>query len=363
MNRIGTVLFGLLIGIFGQNLQAQESLESVERTLSQQAREIFTSKSFAVRVDQNKAFTRLLMETLARPESYKYDFDSLQTISILRAEDDAFRVFTWQVVYVADTGSNVQYGEQVHYYFGLIQRKFVRKDGKVDYIVIPLKEMDEIPDGIENMVLDNNQWLGGLYYPPKYQKEAILRERFKYYDRVQEGEGFKIKKFKKNMYILMGWSGLDNRSNMKFVDVLSFDPKDSARAVFGANVFYFDPVVAKHRAIFRYSEYAPFSLNYAYVKYGLLGRKKLMLVFDHLASPRPGERQFKEIWELGPDGSYDALYFEKGSGSFTWYKNIELAESYNNKITRKLLEEQRLKEIQRLKDAGIDITTSQDRNN
>jgi hypothetical protein len=80
-----------------------------------------------------------------------------------------------------------------------------------------------------------------------------------------------------------------------------------------------------------------------------------MIVYDHLASPGLGDRKLKEIWEMGPDGSYDALDFSKGR--FEWKKNIDLAEDYNSKVTRKALEAQQDRERERLRDAGLDLGT------
>lgn len=178
--------------------------------------------------------------------------------------------------------------------------------------------------------------------------------KFKYYDPSQRKSNGAIKRVKKDMYLLLGWNGLDNRSNIKFVDVLSFDPRDSTRAIFGANVFYFDPLVAKHRAIFRYSEYSPFGLNMAYVKAGLFpGSKKEMIVYDHLGSPKPGDQKLKEIWEMGADGSYDALSYQKG-GRFEWRKNVEVIDQLSRREIREAAENQekilraRLAELKRL---------------
>lgn len=311
----------------------QRPLPEVELELQQMADEILNHEDFEYKFEQNKAFAALLSQTLRRPESYRYPFDSLQTIGILRAEDNSFRVFTWQIMDQKDP--SLRYGPAVHYYFGFIQRKYQTAQGSTEYIVIPLIEMQEVPPGVENMVLDHTQWLGGIYYPAKYHGDEIPRYTFKYYDPKVRKRNGEVKKVRQDMYVLMGWNGLDNRSNIKFVEVLSFDPRDSSRVLFGANVFYFDKLVAKHRAIFRYSEYAPFTLNFGYVKAGLFPwSKKKMIVYDHLGTPKPGEQRLTEIWEMGPDGSYDALEFKRG-GRFQWRKNVEVI----RKLTRKEIRE------------------------
>jgi hypothetical protein len=339
-----------LMSLLPAALAAQPSdLPSVERQLKVWAAEMLDHPSLEVKKQRNREFSRLLIETLKRPESYTYPFDSLTTISRLSPEDGSFRIFTWQIV--DQQNPEQYYGQQSHYYFGVVQRRYV-ENGQTEYLVIPLVEMPEIPAGAENMVFDNNRWLGGLYYPPRYH-DHLPRYSLKYFDPKQMTAGGKVKKARQDFYLLMGWNGLDQRSNLKFVEVLSFDPKDKTRVIFGANVFYFDPVIPKFRAMFRYSEYAPFTLNYAYVKAGLTGRQQ-MIVYDHLASPKgAGRAPLEEIYEMGPDGSYDALRYDRGPGEFTWVKNIGLAEKYNSKLNQKELEARREAEQRKLREAGI----------
>jgi hypothetical protein len=114
----------------------------------------------------------------------------------------------------------------------------------------------------------------------------------------------------------------------------------------------------------------------AYVKSGLWGKKE-MIVFDHLSEGSSPGMKVRATWEIGPDGSVDALSFVKRNGGyFQWYANVSLAEKYNRKlsrdnqkvygvyhpddklqakITRKALNEQAKREKDRLRAAGIDL--------
>ncbi|MEO1415253.1 MAG: hypothetical protein AAFW00_08245 [Bacteroidota bacterium] len=330
---------------------AQNSMVEVERQLKTLAEDILNHPDLEHKKTQNKKFSRLLIETLKRPESYTYDFDSLRTVSVLAAEDKTFRIFTWQIENRKDP--NQYYGETRHYFFGLVQRKYVNENRETEYIVIPLIEMQEIPKGVENMLLDNTNWLGGLYYAPKYGPE-IPKETMKYYDPRQRTSKGAVKRVKSDYYILMGWNGMDETSNMKFVDVMTFDPKDKNKVIFGVNVFYFDPIYAKNRALFRYSEYAPFSLNMGYIKKGPFNwNAKRVIVYDHLGTPKAGQQKLTTIWEMGPDGSYDALEFKSG-GFFEWRKNVEVVSRLTNQELKASAENQqkilrgRLAEIKRL---------------
>jgi len=120
---------------------------------------------------------------------------------------------------------------------------------------------------------------------------------------------------------------------------MSFDPEDKNRVIFGADVFYFS-AIPKFRAIFNYSEYSPFSLNYNWVKVGPV-KKANMIVYDHLGTPKGKKAEMKEVWELGSDGSLDGLYFYKRKGIFEWHRDVQLAEKYISKQHRKAIAEVR----------------------
>ena len=356
-NKIMKVLRGslfafLVLGFFYTSL-AQQPLPELERELSQLAKDILLHDSLNVKIKLNKQFASLLMETLQRPESFDYAFDGLETISKLRAEDNSFRIFTWHIV---DKNFKEYYGEQYHYFFGFVQRKY-EANGQIEYIVIPLLEMPQIPRGVENMVLDNGNWLGALYYKPQ-DSEFIPSYTLKYYDKKQPQTGKKPKMSKQKFYLLLGWNGNDNKSNYKMVEVMSFDPEEKNRVIFGADVFYFD-AIPKYRALFKYSEYAPFSLNFTWVQTGKFSKKR-MIVYDHMGVPTGKDSQFKEVWDIGPDGSYDALYFYKRRGYFEWYRNVTLAEKYISKIHRKQTQEARenQKEVVRKREKGIENAIS-----
>ncbi|MDX1909566.1 MAG: hypothetical protein SF053_21180 [Bacteroidia bacterium] len=328
-----------------------QHMAATEARLVQMSRNILGQTDLEAKKQENREFTRLLMETLRRPESYDYPFDSLNTVSILRPADNSFRLFTWHIADRPDP--DARYGEENFYYFGLVQRRYITRQGREELIIIPLIEMPAITQGIENMVLDNNNWLGGQYYPIKNQT-TIPAYTFKYADPRNRTASGEIKRTRQTYYLLLGWNGMDNTRNMKFVETMSFDPKDSSRVIFGANVFYFDPNIPKYRALYTYSEYAPFTMNFAWVKTGPLTKRR-MIVYDHLANPRQSERKFTEIWEMGPDGSYDALGFNRWDGSFQWYKNVQLAEKYNSRVNQKALEAQRAEELKKMQAAGIQV--------
>jgi len=318
-----------------------QSLPEIERELKTLSQSFYELGPLEPKLTQNKKFTQLLKKVLQTEEGFTYPFDSLETVSHLYAEDNTFRIFTWQII---DRSKEKEPGEYYHYYFGLVQRRWINPQGDTEWVVIPLIELPKISLDIENRVLDNRGWLGGLYYPPRFG-EKIAKRVIKFLD-LETG-----KKVKQTAYLLFGWNGFDASSNIKFVDILTLDPNDKNRIYFGANIFFFD-IVAKYRAVFRYSDNAPFNLNYGYVKSGLFDLfKKKMIVYDHLSSPDQG-RSFGG-WSMGPDGSYDALEFRKQGGYYEWLRDVDLASKFDNKMTKKYQATEKEKARKELEEAGI----------
>ncbi len=398
--RYGKVIFFAILlnlSLFPSLFAQKASLAAVESRLKGMALDILTHDSLRHKISVNKQFAKLLIETLKKPESYSYNFDSLQSISILRAEDNSFRIFTWHIV---DRNFNEYEGDQYYYYFGLVQRKYVNEQGKTQYFVIPLLETREVVPEMEHMVLNNENWLGAQYYLPKYRK-SIPKYTLKIAPPdtantyvIGRDQPDRFKKRKQDFYLLFGWNGFDNRTNYKVLDVIYFDQEDPEKVHFGAETFIYQKVVgeffdqrsqqqkqkkifiSKHRLLFKYSDNAPFSLNMAYVKQGVF-RKKEMIVFDHLSEGSSPGMQVRASWEIGPDGSYDAMGFVKKSGGyFQWYSDVSLAEKYNRKLSReqqkiygvyhpddkiqakisqKAISEQAKREKERLKEQGIDL--------
>lgn len=331
-NLIVILLFSSLsFSAFGQ-----KSLPEVEKELSKMAEEILLNDSLSYKIDQNKAFARLLIATLKRPESYYYPWDSLPTVSVLRSDDDVFRIFTWHIV---DKNYRQFRGEQYHYYFGLVQREIVNSDGSKDYKVIPLLDKAPLSPGVENMQLDNQHWLGALYYPLRGHGKTIPSYTSKSQTVTTQGDsvyvlgegwvtGDQKKKIRKTTYyLLMGWNGGDNQVNYKMAEALYFDPNDVETVNFGAGIFYFDQYTPRMRALFRYQENAPFSLNMGFSKgKGLFGGAEEMILYDHMGIPNFKAGEPVSIYQAGPDGSYDGFKFDKRSGGFRWFKDVELTD-------------------------------------
>lgn len=361
--------FGLAPFAFSQtgDVDKGKTIAQVEKELAEIAQHILGSDSTDYKIEINKEFITRLTYLLQRPESFNYPFDSLKTISHQRAQDNSFRIFTW---YFVDRPSGLLYADVAHYYFGLIQRKYVTQAGETQYIVIPLMEDGHIPPGADGITLDNFHWLGALYYPikgthaiPTYSAETYKlvgvanptvrvdssqrKLTVTYVPGRPKGRRFKeiyaleyhthdMEKVKNNYYVLTGWNGWDNHGSFKIVEVMSFDPEDSSRAIFGAPVFYFD-AMPKSRAIFKYSEFSTFTLNTNYIKTGPFKMfRKALLVYDHLAKNNKAMPSSK-VWDMGPDGTQDALEYLDKYDCFIVHRNVTLADKFNDRQHRKHL--------------------------
>ena len=362
-------------------------VKHVNKGLVKLANDILNHDSTLLKVELNKQFIVRFTEILKSPASFDYPFEKLKTISRLKPEDDSFRIFTWQLV---DEPKGVYYGTMAHYYFGLVQRKFVGKNGKTQYLVIPLYELETVPNNFESIQTDNRAWFGALYYQPKeneflphvdgYYYKLVARENAEFSkDKTKKlvgityvpnnyakrtlaiGDQLDIRTHKRikascRYYVLLGWNGWDNKSNYKVMELMTFDPQDSSRIFFGAPIIYYENI-PKARGLFKYSEYAPFSLNFGYTRKGIFRTKKKMIIFDHLSAPNVA-RKNEQIWELGPDGTYDGLSYLKKYGVFRFNRDIKIDSEYNKAMTPRMLKKQMKEQEKRqqevMKELGVD---------
>ena len=223
----------------------------------------------------NQKFLELWEPILDEAKSMKYPFDSLSTVAILTSDDNKVRFINW--VIPQDNGT-YKYQAIVQYYNN--QKKY-----NVAYLEAIKKEISEP----EKMKLQNNQWIGALYY----QLEIIKSGKQKY-------------------YVLFGWDGNDDRSNKKIVDVLTINKG----LTFGAPIFKIGEK-PQNRFVIEYKEDASASLKYL--------AKEERILFTHLV---PLNNEVKGLYNYYvPDGSVDALNLK--NGEFIFEENVETIEQIN----------------------------------
>jgi len=305
------------IGVNNQRVGAQstgenfEYLRSETQLLVPMAKDILNHDSAAYKFELNKQFGAALKELLSMRGSFEFPFDSLLTLSKVYSPDLSFRIFSW---YIVDKDKD-------HFYYALIQRKVITSSGRDSLVVIPLHHTQSVRGESENMHLDQNNWLGALYYKVLMYKSRGYRRDF------YTG---KVEKAKNTYYVLLGWNGGSRFSNYKMVEVMTFDPLQVEKVGLGAPLFYFN-YIPKYRVIFEYSDNAFFRLNTDMVDRKWPRKSVEMLIFDHLSPPNLAKKL--ELLDVGPDGSYDGLYFRKRrGGNFGYFKNVRVIEKRLDKF-------------------------------
>ena len=214
--------------------------------------------------EHNEVILDFMQLNLVRPESFDHRFDSLRKrAGILRAEDNAFRIFTW----------NIPLNAWEHEYYGIIQ-VYDKKDNTCRVHVLD-NHLHEIPD-LLHAETDKNMWPGALYYAMRKDKHG-----------------------KEVIYTLMGFNFNDRWSDKKIIEVLHFDK--NMNPVFGKPVFK-TPEGIQHRVVFEYSGEVAMNLRY--------NPELKMIVYDHLAPIEPELAAHPRFY--APDFSYDGYKFKKG---------------------------------------------------
>ncbi|MEL6846834.1 MAG: hypothetical protein AAFP02_26820, partial [Bacteroidota bacterium] len=99
MTTIQFIRWGIALALLFPGIsKAQTSLTQVESQLADYASSFLVDTTLQHKIAQNKQFSSLLLKTLNRPESYEYDWKGLESISVLKPEDNSFRIFTWFLV-------------------------------------------------------------------------------------------------------------------------------------------------------------------------------------------------------------------------------------------------------------------------
>ncbi|RMF49406.1 MAG: hypothetical protein D6750_06175 [Bacteroidetes bacterium] len=280
-----------------------QPLPEIEKELARLGRFVLHHDDTAEKDSVNRLFLQLWREVLSRPEAFSYPFDSVETVSKLCPSDSAFRVFTWQVV---------DFPAQQHRYYGFLVRRWrEHKKAPWQVRVYELKAIPEVleEEDIERRTLTQEEWVGALYYHPRYSKYGVLR----YEGEARVPRGARLVREKLVYYVLLGWNGYDRRRNFKVVETVFFDPKKPDRVFFGAPVIYAG-AVPKMRLILEYAETTPLSLNLGWYVKKIGGKKRYpAIVFDHVSVSRRGASRTYEDPRpfFGADGTYDALEFWK----------------------------------------------------
>jgi hypothetical protein len=225
---------------------------------------MFNASSEPERINANYAFIKTLIESLKKPRSFNFGFDSLKSISVLTSDDQRFKIFTW----------NIMNNDGSYRFFGTIQMN--NPDGKLQ--MFPLLDYSPGFKNPKDSVTTNEKWFGAQYYkiiPVTYNVSVPY-------------------------YILIGWKGNTVKTTKKVIEVLYFK---NNKEYFGMPVFEGDKdnVNAK-RIIFQYTRSVSMALNY--------DPNDGMIIFDHLSPP--DESMVGKFDTYGPDFTYDGFRLVNG---------------------------------------------------
>ena len=170
-----------------------------EDTLKVMAHDIMNAESEKQRRASNESFITNLTEVLKYKKSFFFPFDSLITISRIKAPDNSFRIFNWLLRKDNDT---YEYYGIVHYH----NKKRKRFD------IITLNDNSMNIRNPEQADLDAENWYGGLIYDVAYIKRSGIKK-----------------------YILLSYDLNDNYSRKKIIDVMYFSGKNKIK--FGLPIF------------------------------------------------------------------------------------------------------------------------------
>jgi hypothetical protein len=242
----------------------RDSIKNIEYQLEGLSYNIINGEDVTERITSCYYFIQKLKIALSVPTSFGYDFPLLakvQTVSILKPDDDAFRLFTWNLL--LDSGK--------YMYFGALQMN--NEDSLVLFGLYDSSEQVKEP---LYETLDNRHWIGALYYQIHHYKHK-----------------------KQNYYMLFGWDGEDEKSNKKVIDVLWFDKEGKPQ--FGAPIFTVDGEIF-NRQIIEFANQAVLLSRY--------DPGEDVIVYGNTVPPNPYLTGKYEYYL--PDGSYKYLKFQKG---------------------------------------------------
>ncbi|MBB2144568.1 hypothetical protein GM921_03655 [Pedobacter sp. LMG 31464] len=255
------------------NLNNNPKLDLYQDSLVILSEATFAAKDDLTRFEKNAQFVKKLVTALKINGSFKYNFDSLKRVSVLKSPDNSFRIITWFVP--TDEGT--------YRYYGSIQ--MATTNGSLN--LIPLTDGTATSTDA-NAITSGKNWLGARYYE---MIPVIVNGKQPY-------------------FILLGWKGNDQKTTKKVIEVLSFDKNE---AIFGKNIFEAVKNGAlKNRVVFEYNKLNSMTLT--------VDSKTNMIVFDHLTPYDP--KMINNFEYYGSDLSFDG--YKLTWGKLALVEDVEL---------------------------------------
>ena len=267
------LLFNTASYTFSQKIKSSDlrQLKAIEDSLKVSADSIINSNDWGQRFKSDAELIKNLVTALKIPNSFYYNFDSVR-ISRLYAPDSSFKIFSWQV-----TKDLTFYRQR-----GAIQMK--TNDGSLK--LIPLFDISDFTNAPNDSVREANRWIGAIYY------QIILKT-------------YNNKKY----YTLLGRDDNNERTNKKWIDILTFD--EAGKPQFGRNCFIYPndgmkPPQPCYRFCLEFRKNAGVTLKY--------DEKLDEILMDHLISEN-NDPDTKS--SLIPYGDYEGFRWQNGKWYYT----------------------------------------------
>ena len=252
----------------GQQINPLFQLQKNEQELVTMFDSLYRMDDHSQRDSLNQQIIHDFSKLLSSWEGYNYRWNALPRMGKLFSEDNKLRIFTW---YLPDKNGD-------YTYYGLVSFLRTEKRRNKAALIETVILQDESANIAfpENEKLSPSAWYGCVYYALK-----SFRHR------------------RNTWYALIGYDFNTPFSDKKIIEILSLNKNGVVD--FAGNFKLTEKET--RRMIFEYSSEVAMFLNY--------DPRLDRIVFDHLRPFEPiltGNYRF-----YGPDGSYDAFRFEKGT--------------------------------------------------
>lgn len=257
---IKAFLISILLFCSGEILAQDTTMVQFEAELDSLLQQLRSAENDQQKKEYNAAFKVRLAYVLQKNEAFNYPFTSLTTIGFIDSPDNKIRIVNWNVE--QDDKS------QIYYCFVLNNEK-----KNVPHKVIELRDVSPFMPGRPSDIVNAEEWYGALYY-------KIIP----------------FKKGSKMVYVVLGWDGNTQSSNLKIIDAMYF----SGNTVkLGSPIFKVGEEINK-RMYYEHSEKVTMSLKYE--------ENRGRIIFDHLSPESPSLKGFYSYYV--PDFTYDAFVIE-----------------------------------------------------
>jgi hypothetical protein len=215
------------------------------------------------RMAAHKIFHQAFKEKMLSSDAFDFELETIPELHVVADTSNTFKIITYQI----------QESEDKFQYHGYL----IKKDGSF----YELKDAFNSLEDIDFLTLNDEEWLGGIYY-----------------NLVQMGDFYFVFSYRQN----------DKFTKFKSFDCLTFS--EDGDPILGSEIFVFPQEnirnLVKSRVTFNYSSDALLSLNY--------NREMGMVVHDHLMQvigKLPGQGP-----TFVPDGTYEGYLFEDGRWTY-----------------------------------------------